>query len=209
MPAIRALLLVFAVGCHSSSAESPPAPRDDADVSATRGDIERYVGAGRTPAAFSTLASSLERVRRGPMSIAEDAELRMLALALPLIDGVRLQSIDEQVDAHALTVWPALLADPLTARAQHDVTPYVNETTRHYLDRMCEGPLATECHTTPTAQRAIVVRAVALQRADQRMRGALGRCTLCGSASEGGWDELGHKWETLAADAHRDVTELQ
>jgi hypothetical protein len=177
------------------------------DVSETRSEIDHYVAAERTPAAFATLATTLESTR-GDDDLAADAELRLLALAQPLAETARHGAIDDEIDALALTVWPALLADPLTRAAAQDLAPHPGETTTSYVARLCDGVLFAACGGLAPEHQLIAVRAVAMRRGSERMHAALMTCTRCGLASESGWREIGWKWESLARGATRDFMEL-
>ncbi len=207
------LLLVAAlvVACHRP--DVPATVDDAADFSETHGDIDRYVAAGRTPAAFAELAGSLERARAaGDPRIAADAELRLLALALPLADGARSLPIEAEVERLALTVWPALLGAPLTEQTRGDVTPRIDEGPAAYVARLCAGELADACRGVRPSQRGVAIRAAAMRRAEVRMREALATCLRCGSQSESGWRELAWKWESLdrvAASQLREVVSFE
>lgn len=179
-----------------------------ADNAETRGHIARFVSAGRTPAGFAELAAALEPVRHADdPRLAKDAELRLLALALPLVENARSQPIDAQVDRLALTVWPVLLAEPLTSRAELDVAPRAGERAAAYVARLCDGP-GSPCGDVAPADRLIAVRALVYQRAEQRMRDALATCLRCGSSTEPGWRELEWRWESLDRAAARAAIEL-
>lgn len=177
------------------------------DVSETRSEIDQYVAAERTPAAFATLAGTLEAIR-GDGTAAHDAEVRLLALAQPLADAARHGALDDEVDALALTVWPALLADPLTTASRRDFAPRPGETTTSYVARLCEDVLFAECGGLAPEHQIMAVRAAAMRRGSERMRVALTTCTRCGLATEAGWREIGWKWESLARNATRDFMEL-
>jgi hypothetical protein len=175
----------------------------------TRDRVRSYVASGRTPAAFAILASELESVRAATdPRRAEDAELRLLALALPLVEDTRALKLEAEVERLALTVWPALLAEPLTGHGVRDVAPRTDEDASSYIARLCGDVLAEQCGGIAPEHQAIAVRAVAMQRAEQRMREALTTCVMCGSSTEPGWRELEWKWESLERAALRAALEI-
>lgn len=175
--------------------EELPAPAPTVDAFATY-PIDQFVAAGRTPAALRDLAADLAPLRDGPRAIAEDAELRLLALAAPIVEAVRMLPLDEQVAQLATTVWPVLLERSLDAPAHGTLAPQDGEAPSAYLIRLCAGPLAASCHE---ATPALAVRAIAMQRADERMRDALARCTVCDVSD--GWHAQAWTWESLAREA--------
>jgi hypothetical protein len=183
----RLLVLVALIGCHRPDA-AVHASEDDAQ---TRAAIDRFVAAGRTPEAFAALANDLDKA-------SSEAEVRLLALAQPIAEAARRSSVDDEIAALGLTVWPALL----------DVAAHPDESTRTYVARLCEGPLATECRDLAPEYQPMAVRAAAMRRGSERMRAALATCIRCGLASESGWREIGWKWESLARGAARDFLDV-
>jgi hypothetical protein len=179
-----AVLAMLVVGCARYEAPALQ-PVSDSRVVET---VQRFVTAGRTTRAYVDLVVGLADAGVGDPAIAARAELRLVSLAAPLAAAVRHRPLSEQVDALALTVWPALLQEPVRD----------GESADDYLARLCTGPLRSECGGVAPDQRAIVVRAIAMRRADERMRAALATCLECGTAD---WARLGFTWESLAREA--------
>ena len=146
--------------------------------------IDRFVAAGKTAEAFAELSVEL---RTSDGRAARDAELRLLALAYPLA------AIEQPCDTDALTVWPVLLDAPLTEQANAEIAPRAGEDAVHYVDRLCETSLASQCGDIAPADRAEAVRAIAIRHAGARMHAA-----VAASGEARGWKELGWKWEHLA-----------
>ncbi|NVB82966.1 MAG: hypothetical protein HOV81_31600 [Kofleriaceae bacterium] len=200
------LIVMLLAACHR---QEPAVVRAHTENTETRDHVQSYVTSGRTPAAFATLAVELESVRHDTdPRRAEDAELRLLALALPLVEETRSLTIDAEVERLALTVWPVLLGEPLTGHGVRDVAPRTDEDASAYIARLCGGVLSAQCGGIAPDHQAIAVRAVVLQRAEQRMRDALATCLMCGSSTEPGWRELEWKWESLERAALRAALEV-
>ena len=190
------MLAVFVIACGSHEDRALPAVSETPVTEA----VARYVTDGRTEAAFSTLTVALADASVGIPALAEIAELRLLGLAATLAETARSRPLSEQVDAHALTVWPALLAEPLTDVDRTDVRPSTGESADDYLARLCAGPLLADCGSLAPAQRAVVIRAIAMRNADERMRKALASCLSC-STRDREWHRLGWKWASLDREA--------
>lgn len=189
-----ALLASLLAACSRPEPRALPVVSEPAVVA----QVERFVANGRTSEAYAALAVGLADVAVGDPATARMAELRVVSLAAPLADAVRSRPMTEQVEALALTVWPALLEAPLTARATSVVfAPLAGESGDEYLERLCAGPLHDECGTAAPDQRAIIVRAVAMRNADERMHSALSTCLDCDRS----WDRLGWTWESLDREA--------
>jgi hypothetical protein len=187
-----AMLLVLVVGCARREA---PALQPVSE-SAVLERVERFVTAGRTTRAYVELAVGLADVGVGDPAIAAQAELRIVSLAAPLAASVRHRPMTEQLDRLALTVWPALLREPVRD----------GESVDDYLGRLCTGPLRSECGAMGPAQRAVVVRAIAMRRADERMRAALATCLDCRGSE---WDRIGFMWESLSREATHYLASLR
>ncbi len=75
----------------------------------------------------------------------------------------------EQVDALALTIWPTAF----------NVEPNAGESARAYLERVCAGPLATECKYIVPETWPTVLSAMVWRRMKMRAREAYAQCRLC------------------------------
>ena len=164
--------------------------------------VDTYVKAGRTPDAFAQLAhTALELRPKMDRYVGEEAERKLIVLALEPVRSVAAKSRAEQIDALALTVWPLLLAPPIAAdqiMVQRDpkadeLMPKQGETTAVYLERLCGGPLAGDCKDVVPEYQGLVVGALATRRAMERVRNAVASCLPC--SSEHGWHEAVHGWE--------------
>lgn len=174
-------LLVVLMACSRQA--DPPVAAASPELEQTAVRIDRYVAAGRTPAAFAELATDLAGARASiDPTVAADAELRLLALALPFAEEGRDRPIAGQIDRLALPVWAVLLDTPPA------------ETPTALMARLCEGPLASTCRDATGDDRAVAVRAAAIHRANLRVRAAL-------SHSPGAqWDDIGRHWDSLDRD---------
>lgn len=178
--------------------------------------VDTFVASGRTPAAYAELSQTVVALRAGmDHTIAKEAELKLVVLALAPVQSVHARTMPEQVDALALTVWPALLAPELEADdllARHDpraaaMMPQSREDARSYLVRLCGGPLASECKQVVPELQGSVVAAIATRRATERVRNAVSDCVMCGA--DPGWSEAVHGWEALDRMASATVTDLE
>jgi len=187
----------------------------DYNESALHKAIDGFVAAGRTASAYATLAATVRGLRPGmDKSVAEQAELKMVVLALGPIKQLHDRPILEQVEALATTVWPTLLAPRIEAdailqtrdaKASH-LVPKPDEQPRAYLERLCGSVLAGDCkHVVPERQGS-VVDALVIHRATERVRNAIADCMLCGT--EPGWREAVVGWEALDLEANTWLPEV-
>lgn len=186
MKTAAALIVVLAAAC-GVEASSVKAPQVDASE-ILRDPIDRFVASGKTAAAFAELADEIDRVDDTP-GVADEASLRLLALAAPIVESTRTQALDAQIESLALTVWPSLIGDRAAS----------NESAVQYVARQCDA--LPGCRALPEARRPLVVRAAAMHRAAAQMRTALDRCLHCGTDPT--WASLGSRWESFDAQAMR------
>ena len=166
--------------------------------------VDKFVAAGRTPAAYADLAHTVLALRAGmDRSVAQEAELKLMVLALAPVQSVQAKPMADQIAALALTVWPALLAPEIEADTLLDkrdpkaaiLLPEPGEEARGYLIRLCGGALAGDCkHVVPELQGARVA-AIAVRRATERTRNAISDCVMCGA--DPAWHEAARTWESL------------
>ncbi len=177
--------------------------------------IDEFVANGRSAPAFADLAKNVLALRAGmDRTVADQAELKLLVLALPPMQSEQSKPMAEQVETLALTVWPTLLVpaieadevmikrDPKSVRLQ----PQSGEDARSYLQRLCGGPLAGDCKQIVPEYQGEVVAAIATHRAMERVRNAVASCVMCGA--EPAWHEAVRAWESLdrlAATAAQDL----
>ncbi len=190
-------------------------PNSDYNEHALQAAIDEFVTNGRSAPAFADLAKNALRLRSGmDRTVADEAELKLLVLALPPMESAQSKPMAEQVETLALTVWPTLLAPAITAdevMIKRDpkvamLLPQGGEDARAYLQRLCGGPLASDCKQIVPEFQGEVVASIATHRAMERVRNAVASCVMCGA--EPGWHEAVRAWESLdrlAAAAEHDV----
>jgi hypothetical protein len=166
--------------------------------------IDRFVAGGRSAAGFGVLASEVAALRPGmDESVAEEAERRMIVLALDPVEVLADRPLPEQVAALATTVWPFALepsladALPTGAAAERALALAVRdgETPADYLVRLCGDALAAECKFAVPELQGAIVRARAVERFTERARLAVQGCAPC--AGEKTWPDAVARWETL------------
>jgi hypothetical protein len=166
--------------------------------------VDTFVAAGRTAAAYAELARTIDKLRPGmDRTVADEAELKLVVLALGPVQAAERLPAEQRIAALSLTVWPTLLGPPVEAQERAvrklvgaaDYPPRPGEASAAYLERLCGGVLATECKRTIGELRGEVVGAIAIERATERVRNAVGSCVVC--ASDPGWRTAIHDWEAL------------
>lgn len=191
---------------------------DQADYNhgALRAAVDAFVKAERTPEAYADLTRAVIALRSGmDRAVAEEAELKLVVLALAPIQAVSASPMPEQVEALALTVWPTLLAPPIEAdaiAARRDVSaselfPKKGEHAEDYLRRLCGGPLAGECKQIVPEYQGHVIAALAARHGVERARNAVAGCVMC--SAEPGWHEAVRSWEELDRMANTWIHEIQ
>lgn len=123
-----------------------------------------------SPQAYRTIAFEVQRldpVFNQPVRDIAERQLAFLSLE-PMAAQID-KSGDEQIDALALTVWPTAF----------NVEPNPGETARAYLERVCSGPLATECKYVVPESWPTVLSAMVWRRMKMRAREAYSQCRLC------------------------------
>jgi hypothetical protein len=148
-------------------------------------------------------------------TVAEEAELKLVVLALAPIQSVSASPMPEQVDRLALTVWPTLLASPIEADSvalkrgteSVELLPRPGEKAPDYLRRLCGGPLAGDCKQVVPELQGHVIAAFAARRGTDRVRNAVAGCVMC--SAEPGWHEAVRSWEALDRMANGWIHEIQ
>jgi hypothetical protein len=155
--------------------------------------VEKFVAAGRTPQAYAELAATVTKLRPGmDKSVGEEAELKMVVLALAPMKAMADKPMAEQVETLALTVWPTLLAPPIEA----DALMRIRDPKAAQL-----APLANEGEL-----QGNIVDQLVVHRATERVRNAVNDCLMC--TSEPGWKEAVAGWEELDGQAERWVADI-
>ena len=166
--------------------------------------VDKFVAAGRTPDAYAELAQTTLALRTGmDRTVAKEAELKLMVLALAPVQAVHAKPMPDQVAALALTVWPTLLAPEIEADGLLDrrdpkaaaLLPMPREDARGYLVRLCGGPLAFECKQVVPELQGAVVASLAIRRATERVRNAVADCVMCGA--DPGWHAAVRTWESI------------
>jgi hypothetical protein len=209
-------VLAILAACGQEKVEVRQGDTSDYNHGALLTAVDKFVASGRTPAAYAELSQSALALRAGmDRTVAKEAELKLLVLALAPVQSVHAKSISEQVDALALSVWPTLLAPEIEADdllVRHDsrsaaMAPRAREDARSYLIRLCGGPLAGRCKQVVPELQGPVVAAIATRRATERVRNAVSDCVMCGT--DPGWNEAVHGWEALDRMASATVSDLE
>jgi biopolymer transport protein ExbD len=203
---ILALAVVALAGaaCGQEPIGVRPSQNSDYNHAALLGAVDQFVAAGRTPAAYAELSRTVLALRPGmDRSVASEAELKLLVLALGPTQSVQARPVPAQVEALATTVWPTLLAPAIEAdglldkrdpRAA-DWLPEPSEDAGGYLVRLCGGALSAECKRVVPELQGPIVAALATRRATERVRNAVAECVMC--SAEPGWHEAVRSWEAL------------
>jgi len=198
------LVVALLAACERPSVDVVTGDSSDYNRRALSAAVDEFVANGRTNQAYAELANTVLELRPGmDRTVAEEAELKLVVLALPPVKSVQAKSMAEQVDALALTVWPTLLSPPIEADAmliQRDAKaaqlhPRAGEDARAYLQRLCGSLLAGDCKQVVPEHQGAVVAAVATRRAMERVRNAVADCVMCGA--DPGWREAVRSWESL------------
>jgi hypothetical protein len=202
---LAALATALVTGaCGQDQIQVRPAESGDYNHGALLGAVDKFVAAGRTPAAYTELSQTVLRLRPGmDRSVAREAELKLMVLALAPVQAVQARPMPEQADALALTVWPTLLApeieaDELLTRRDPKaaaIQPTPGEDATSYLVRMCGSTLAGDCKQVVPELQGAVVAAVATRRATERVRNAVSDCVMCGA--DPAWHQAVRTWESL------------
>jgi hypothetical protein len=203
--------------CDREQVEINPHPEQaDYNHGALRAAVDAFVKAERTPEAYADLSRTVSALRSGmDRAVAEEAELKLVVLALAPIQSVTGSPMPEQVERLALTVWPTLLAstveaDTLVARRGNgspELYPRPDEKAADYLRRLCGGPLAGECKQVVPEHQGHVVAALAARRGTDRGRNAVAGCVMC--SAEPGWNDAVRSWEALDRAANGWIHEIQ
>jgi len=213
----RGILLLCAVAaCGQEKIEVRQGESADYHHAALLVAVDKYVAGGRTPEAYAELSQTAFELRSGmDRSVAKEAELKLMVLALAPVQSVYARPMADQVDALALTVWPTLIAPMLEAdgllvkRAPTAGTmmPKPGEDPHAYLLRLCGGPLASDCKQVVPELQGGVIAALATRHATERVRNAVSDCVMCGA--DPGWHEAVRAWEALDRMANSTLHEVE
>jgi hypothetical protein len=217
----RAALAVLAVlaACGQDKIEVRQGPTADYNHAALLTAVDKFVAAGRTPAAFGELAQTVATLRPGmDRAVAREAELKLIVLALGPIHAVAGKPFRERLDALALTVFPTLLTPPieedklLVVRDPKapELVPKPGEDTDAYLQRLCGGPLAADCKHVVPEDQGEVITALAMRHGTERARNAVTECQPCtGDSADPGWHQAVLDWESLDRSASETIVDTE
>ena len=178
--------------------------------------VDRFVAAGRTPQAYAELSQTVLSLRPGmDRTVAKEAELKLMVLALAPVQSVQAKPMPEQAEALAMTVWPTLLAPEIEADelvVKRDpkalaLMPRPREDARGYLIRLCGGALASDCKQLVPESQGAKVASVATRRATERVRNAVADCVMCGA--DPGWHQAVRAWEALDRMTNSAVSDIE
>ena len=178
--------------------------------------VDKFVTASRTPDAYAELAQAIVGLRPGmDKTVAEEAELKLVVLALGPIKSVQAKPVDEQITALATTVWPTLLSprveeDTLTRKRDPragELAAKPDEEPHAYLLRICGGVLASDCKQVVPEYQGQVVDAHAIRHATERVRSAVTDCLMCGADPR--WHDAVLAWEELDRSATAWISDVE
>lgn len=195
-------LLLFA--CSEERIDVKPKTAGDYNHAALQAAVDRFVTAGRTAEAYAELSMTVSALRPNmDRAVADEAELKLVVLALGPMNLVRDKPMTAHVGALALTVWPTLLAPRIeadTAVIKRDskageLVPKPQEDATRYLERLCGSSLVGYCKHVVPEFHGDVVEALAIQRATDRVRSAVAACLTC--STDPGWHQALLSWESI------------
>lgn len=211
------VLLVLLVACGKDRIKVTKGDKaSDYNERALQAAIDEFVTNGRSAQAYADLSKQTLALRSGmDRTVADQAELKLLVLALPPIQAAQAKPMAEQIELLALTVWPTLLSPPFTADEvliKRDpkamlLVPQAGEDAHAYIQRLCGGQLATDCKQIVPEFQGEVIASIATHRAMERVRNAVASCVMC--STEPGWHEAVRSWESLDRRAAATEHEIQ
>ncbi len=216
MPIRLALVAILLAACGQEKIDVRKGETADYNHGALLVAVDKFVGAGRTPEAYGELAQTVLELRSGmDRSVAKEAELKLMVLALGPVQSVQQKPMTEQVDRLALTVWPTLLSPPIEADELNqkrdpkagELMPKPGEDAHGYLLRLCGGVLASDCKQVVPEMQGAVISALATRKATERVRNAVADCLMC--SADPGWHEAVRSWEALDRNANSWINDVE
>ena len=213
---IVAVVAAAAGGCGRDKIDVNAKASDDYKHGALIAAVDKFVAGGRTPEAYAELAQTVATLRpRMDRTVAREAELKLVTLALHPIQTMGAKPIRARIEALALTVWPTLLAPPIEADAlfevrdprAHELVPKPGEDPAAYMVRLCGGPLARECKQIVPELQGNVIEALALRRGMERARNAVTECLPC--KDDQAWRQAVHAWEKLDREVAESIADVE
>jgi hypothetical protein len=210
------LLLSVLAACGQDKIEVRQGESADYNHAAMLVAVDRFVATGRTPEAYAELSQTAFQLRPGmDRSVAKEAELKLMVLALAPVQSVHAKPMPDQVEVLALTVWPTLLApvfeaDDLLVKRDPKAAammPRPGEDSHAYIIRLCGGPLASDCKQVVPELQGSIIASIATRRATERVRNAVSDCVMC--SADPGWHEAVRAWEALDRMANSSINEIE
>lgn len=213
------LFLLAFTACGRDTIDVKAQPMEDYNHRKLTAAIDTFIAAKRTAPAYADLAQKVIALRPGmDATVAEEAELRMVVLALDPVTALKDAPIADQINKLALTVWPTLLAPRIEADQLNRVRdpkageypPKPGEDPNAYILRLCMSALVTHCkHAVPELQGSVVA-ALANRRATERVRIAVSECLVCSSeTADPGWKNAVAGWEALDRASAQTITAIE
>lgn len=199
--AMATALTLLASACSPDQVQVSPELGVEHNHAALNAAVGRFTASGRGPAAFAGFSEEVLALRPGMDStVADLAELQTMALMLDA--AARVPGAATGASDAIRTVWPLALAPAITAPipglppadAWIAWMPRPDDSDDAYLQRLCERPLARQCHDVVPEGQAAVVAAVAIRNAFERFRRAVAACPVC---TEPIWAERVAAWAEL------------
>jgi hypothetical protein len=169
--------------------------------------IDRFNAAGRTPDAYGHFYAEIQQLRSGmDETVADEAELQLIVLALSPIEQVRGLPPSTRAQKLATTVWsvamssPVAAPDPALGPGDPGTPARDGEKPEEYVQRLCGGTLAIECMFVVPESQPLFVEAVAARRMARRTKHAVEECEPC--ATDPGWAAAVTKWEAIELETH-------
>lgn len=189
VPLALAVLLLSTAACKKANDIQISKNPDAFDFG--RSEVLRAVEeAARNPAsprAIAELKKTVDRLSdQFNESVEEEAERKLVFMALGPLAARFSDPIDEQMEELALTVWPIAL----------HVEPHQGETPREYIARICQGELALECKNAVPEYWATILSAVVWRRLKERAREAYVRCGACQTETDKSHERALEKFRT-------------
>jgi hypothetical protein len=210
------VLGLVAAACGRDVIEVNPGGTDDYKHDAVVAGIDKFVKANRSPEAYAELARTVASLRpQMDRMVGKEAELKLIVLALAPLQAMQAKPIGERADALALTVWPTLIAPPIAADvmlAVHDpkaaeLAPKPGEDPSQYMQRLCAEPLARYCKRVVPELQGQVLEQLAVRRATERVRNAVGECLSC--ENDPGWKQAVRTWESLDGQLTQGIVDVE
>jgi hypothetical protein len=205
-----------AIGCGRDTIEVNAKSGDDYKHGALVAAVDKFVAAGRTPDAYAELAQTIVTLRpHMDRTVGKEAELKLVTLALAPIQSMSAKSMRERIDTLALTVWPTLIAPPLSADKLLEVRdpkapeypPKPGEDPDQYLVRLCGGPLARECKSVVPELQGAIIEGLAIRRGMERARNAVTECLPC--KDDPAWKQTVHAWEKIDRETAEAIPDIE